>query len=173
MRRRTLDALLTTGGLIVATVLLVAGGLLSWANNFVDDNVRTQLAAQNATNEQLEAIKRAYDQMCLAADGKLDPVAADGAFHGAIISATNNRFFQPFGPLIRTALTVTAPTTNAITGPTTPISNVNRGLMLIIMASRNKIAIVSRSATTIAVEMASATCSVLYVSREISTPEEP
>lgn len=47
MRRRTLDALLTTGGLIVAIVLLVAGGLLTWASNFVDDNVRTQLAAQN------------------------------------------------------------------------------------------------------------------------------
>ena len=30
--------------------------------------------------------------------------------------ATNNRFFQPFGPLIRTALSVTAPTTNAIFG---------------------------------------------------------
>ena len=59
MRRRTLDALLTTGGLIVATVLLVAGGLLSWADNFVDDNVRTQLAAQNIYfpdkgSEQLE-----------------------------------------------------------------------------------------------------------------------
>ena len=46
MRRRTLDALLTTGGLIVATVLLIAGGLLTWASNFVDDNVQTQLSAQ-------------------------------------------------------------------------------------------------------------------------------
>ena len=46
MRRRTLDALLTTGGLIVAVVLLVAGGLLTWASKFVDDNVRTQLSAQ-------------------------------------------------------------------------------------------------------------------------------
>jgi hypothetical protein len=47
MRRRTLDALLTTGGLIVAAVLLVAGGLLTWANSFVGDNVHTQLAAQH------------------------------------------------------------------------------------------------------------------------------
>jgi len=46
MRRRTLDALLTTGGLIVAAVLLVAGGLLTWASNFVADNVHTQLVAQ-------------------------------------------------------------------------------------------------------------------------------
>ena len=46
MRRRTLDALLTTGGVIVAAVLLVAGGLLTWASNFVGDEVHTQLAAQ-------------------------------------------------------------------------------------------------------------------------------
>jgi len=46
MRRRTLDALLTTGGLIVAAVLLVAGGLMTWASNFVADNVHTQLVAQ-------------------------------------------------------------------------------------------------------------------------------
>ena len=58
MRRRTLDALLTTGGLIVAAVLLVAGGLLTWASNFVGDEVHTQLAAQKiffpkAGSEQL------------------------------------------------------------------------------------------------------------------------
>jgi hypothetical protein len=46
MRRRTLDALLTTGGLIVAAVLLVAGGLMTWASNFVGDSVHTQLVAQ-------------------------------------------------------------------------------------------------------------------------------
>jgi hypothetical protein len=46
MRRRTFDALLTVGGLIVATVLVAAGGLLMWANNFVDSQVSTQLSAQ-------------------------------------------------------------------------------------------------------------------------------
>ena len=46
MRRRTLDAMLTTGGVIVAAVLLVAGGLTLWASNFVGDQVHTQLAAQ-------------------------------------------------------------------------------------------------------------------------------
>ena len=58
MRRRTLDALLTTGGLIVAAVLLMAGGLMTWASNFVADNVHTQLVAQRivfpkAGSEQL------------------------------------------------------------------------------------------------------------------------
>lgn len=74
------------------------------------------LAALKGSETQIAAITQAYDQMQRAADGKMDPVTADGAFHGAIIAATNNRFFQPFGPLIRTALTVTAPTTNTIFG---------------------------------------------------------
>jgi hypothetical protein len=47
MRRRTLDILLTTGGLVLAAVLLVAGGLLVWANNFIEDQVTTQLSQQN------------------------------------------------------------------------------------------------------------------------------
>lgn len=75
-----------------------------------------ELAAENGTDEQIAAIARAYDRMVEAASGRIDPVAADGSFHEAIVIATNNRFFQPFGPLIRTALTVTAPTTNAIFG---------------------------------------------------------
>jgi hypothetical protein len=47
MRRRTLDILLTTGGLVLAAVLLVAGGLLVWANTFIEDQVTTQLSQQN------------------------------------------------------------------------------------------------------------------------------
>jgi hypothetical protein len=47
MRRRALDTLMATGGLIVAVVLAIAGSLLLWAHAFVDDNVHTQLAEQN------------------------------------------------------------------------------------------------------------------------------
>lgn len=46
MRRRTFDALLTTGGLVLAVVLLVAGGLLVWANSFISGHVHDQLTAQ-------------------------------------------------------------------------------------------------------------------------------
>jgi hypothetical protein len=46
MRRKTFDALLTAGGLAIAVVLLVAGGLLTWANTFVNHQVRTQLSQQ-------------------------------------------------------------------------------------------------------------------------------
>jgi hypothetical protein len=56
MRRKTLDALLTTGGFVVAAVLLVAGGLLLWASNFVQDNVHSQLAQQRITMPSGKAI---------------------------------------------------------------------------------------------------------------------
>lgn len=57
MRRRTLDALLTTGGLIVAAVLLVAGGLMAWASNFTTDQVHQQLADQAITMPSGAAIE--------------------------------------------------------------------------------------------------------------------
>ncbi len=46
MRRRTFDALASVTGLVLAAVLLVAGGLLLWSHNFVDNQVSTQLTAQ-------------------------------------------------------------------------------------------------------------------------------
>lgn len=46
MRRRTADALLIAGGLVVAIMLVVAGGLLTWGHSFVTDQVRSQLSAQ-------------------------------------------------------------------------------------------------------------------------------
>jgi hypothetical protein len=46
MRRKTFDALLTTGGLVVTIVLLIAGGLLTFTHHFVDTQVRNQLAPE-------------------------------------------------------------------------------------------------------------------------------
>jgi hypothetical protein len=46
MKRRTFDILVSITGLFLAVVLLVAGGLLTWAHTFVDNQVHTQLAAQ-------------------------------------------------------------------------------------------------------------------------------
>jgi hypothetical protein len=46
MRRRTFDSLLTSVGLALAIILLVAGGLLTWASSFIGDQVKTQLSAQ-------------------------------------------------------------------------------------------------------------------------------
>ncbi len=46
MRRKVFDTLLTTGGLVVTVVLLIAGGLLMWGHNFANSNVHDQLAQQ-------------------------------------------------------------------------------------------------------------------------------
>ncbi len=46
MRRKTLDTLLAATGLVVAAMLVAAGGMLAWAHSFVNDQVTTQLTAQ-------------------------------------------------------------------------------------------------------------------------------
>ncbi|MFN8074855.1 MAG: hypothetical protein U0Q15_05460 [Kineosporiaceae bacterium] len=46
MNRRTFDALLTVAGAVLALVLVVAGGLLTWASSFIGNEVHDQLAAQ-------------------------------------------------------------------------------------------------------------------------------
>ena len=46
MRRRTFDILVSAAGLFLAVTLIVSGLLLTWAHNFIGNEVRTQLAAQ-------------------------------------------------------------------------------------------------------------------------------
>ena len=47
--RATLDRLISIGGLILAILLIVAGGLLTWAHFFITNEVHDQLAAQKIT----------------------------------------------------------------------------------------------------------------------------
>jgi hypothetical protein len=47
--RATLDKLISGTGLLLAAVLLVAGGLLTWAATFANDQVHDQLAMQGIT----------------------------------------------------------------------------------------------------------------------------
>ena|ERR1700728_1720811 len=46
MHRRTFDVLAVTAGLVIAAILLMAGGLLTWGSSVVNNDVHTQLAAQ-------------------------------------------------------------------------------------------------------------------------------
>ena len=46
MRRKTFDALVSVGGLVLAGVLLVAGVLLLWGHSYANSQVTAQLSAQ-------------------------------------------------------------------------------------------------------------------------------
>jgi hypothetical protein len=46
MRRKSFDILASGVGLVVVVVLVVAGALMLWGNNYVDTNVHNQLAEQ-------------------------------------------------------------------------------------------------------------------------------
>ncbi len=47
--RATLDKLISWTGLLLVAVLLVAGGLLTWASTFINNEVTSQLGAQHVT----------------------------------------------------------------------------------------------------------------------------
>lgn len=55
--RAAFDKLLSGFGLALALVLLIAGGLLTWANAFVGDQVHSQLSAQDITMPQGPALE--------------------------------------------------------------------------------------------------------------------
>jgi len=64
MRRRTFDALVSATGLLLAAVLLIAGGLLTWGHVFVSNQVHNQLVAQKivfptTTNPEFKALPKA------------------------------------------------------------------------------------------------------------------
>jgi hypothetical protein len=55
--RATLDKLISWTGLLLAAVLLVAGGLLTWANTFIGDEVYKQLSMQDITMPEKDALE--------------------------------------------------------------------------------------------------------------------
>lgn len=64
MRRRTFDALVSVGGLILTAILIVAGALLLWGSSFANSQVKTQLSEQQIvfptkTNAEFKALPKA------------------------------------------------------------------------------------------------------------------
>jgi hypothetical protein len=55
--RATLDKLISGTGLLLAVILLVAGGLLTWANTFIGDEVHKQLTMQDITMPEKDALE--------------------------------------------------------------------------------------------------------------------
>ncbi len=54
--RSAFDKLISWTGLALAAVLLVAGGLLTWANSFIGDQVHDQLSMQGITMPEGDAL---------------------------------------------------------------------------------------------------------------------
>jgi len=103
--RKTLDHLISWTGLLLAVVLLVAGGLLTYASSFVADNVEQQLSQQDITMPAQAAIAKmsAEDQAALKpwADGQTKMTNGDQAKafadHYILVhmnSASNNRTYE-------------------------------------------------------------------------------
>ncbi len=57
MRRKTFDGLVTSTGLVLALVLLAAGGLLTWANSYIGDQVHEQLSMQGITMPEKDSLE--------------------------------------------------------------------------------------------------------------------
>ncbi len=74
--RSTLDKLISWIGLALAAVLLIAGGLMTWASSFVADNVATQLTDQHITMPSKDAMggleKVDVDALTPFADQKME-----------------------------------------------------------------------------------------------------
>ena len=49
MNRKFVDKVASTTGLLLAALLLLAGGLMTWGYSFTNNQVKTQLAEQNVT----------------------------------------------------------------------------------------------------------------------------
>jgi len=66
MKRRTLDILVSTGGVLLAGLLLIAGLVLTSNANFANDYVATQLSEQNIAFKPLAALTpEEKQQTCL------------------------------------------------------------------------------------------------------------
>ena len=74
------------------------------------------LAATRGEPEAIERIRVGLERMRAAGQGDDEPVAADIAFHTAVLAATGNRFFAQLDPMINTALRISIRFTNRIKG---------------------------------------------------------
>jgi DNA-binding FadR family transcriptional regulator len=99
------------------------------------------LAARKGQAKRIARIRSAYEMMEISGQpGALDPVEADWRFHEAILVATGNRFYQPLGALVRTALSLTAPVTNALFGHSVGDLDAHRSILLAIEAHDDELA---------------------------------
>ncbi|MHB8284602.1 MAG: FadR/GntR family transcriptional regulator [Caulobacteraceae bacterium] len=74
------------------------------------------LAAKTGSAEQKAAVQATLERMIAASRGRDDPLESDIAFHVAILTASNNRFYQQLEEMVRTALRFSIRRTNEYKG---------------------------------------------------------
>ena len=72
IRRRTVDTVLIAAGVVVAAVLIIAGALLTWGNNFAEDYVHDELSAQHIQFPDAAALEEDNPALVGYADAVVD-----------------------------------------------------------------------------------------------------
>jgi hypothetical protein len=73
LKRRTIDSVLISVGVVAAVVFAVAGALLTWGHNFASDYVGDELSSQHITFPSAEALtEEGRTDLVKFADQKLD-----------------------------------------------------------------------------------------------------
>ncbi len=103
------------------------------------------LAAKRADREAIGRIREGLERMKAAGQGEDEPVAADIAFHTAVLAATGNRFFAQLDPLINTALRISIRFTNRIKGRAAGIAHHEEVLDAIAAGDAERAALAMRS----------------------------
>jgi hypothetical protein len=108
IRRRAVDTLLVGAGVVVSAVLLAAGGLLTWGNNFAEDYVGDELTAQQvyfpdqaALEEEgrTDLVQYAGEQVTTGSEAEAYASYIDGHLAGIADGAT----YADLGPTVREA----------------------------------------------------------------------
>ncbi len=103
------------------------------------------LAASRADREAIEQIRAGLERMQAAGQGDDEPVAADIAFHTAVLAATGNRFFAQLDPMINTALRISIRFTNRIKGRAAGIAQHEEVLDAIVAGDAERAALAMRA----------------------------
>jgi hypothetical protein len=108
VRRSTVDTILVAAGVVVSAVLIAAGVLLTWGNNFAEDYVGDELTAQHVFFP---------DQAALEEEGRTDLVAYAGEqvttgseaeayasyINGHLAGIADGATYADMGPTVREA----------------------------------------------------------------------
>ena len=108
VRRRTVDTLLVAAGVVVSAVLIAAGVLLTWGNNFAEDYVGDELTAQHIFFPDQAALEEdgradltqyAGEQVTTGSEAEAYASYIDGHLTGIADGAT----YADMGPTVRAA----------------------------------------------------------------------